>query len=83
MAARVLARLARMSPTSLFLTATGLVLVALLIGGWFGALLLLAVGAVPAAVLVRIWPQIGGQARAARVAMLLLLLALAVAQIGP
>ncbi|MBN1172473.1 MAG: hypothetical protein JXA67_09895 [Micromonosporaceae bacterium] len=70
---RLLTRLGRLSVTAVFLTTTALVVAALLVGGWFGVAVLLAIGGVLAALLARLWPALDARGRASRVLLLALL----------
>ncbi|MBT8223885.1 MAG: hypothetical protein HKP61_04370 [Dactylosporangium sp.] len=79
---RVFARLTRANATAVFLATTVLVLGALIIGGWIGALVLLGLGAGMLTILVRLWPALDPRGRASRIMMLVILVALAVAQIA-
>jgi energy-coupling factor transporter transmembrane protein EcfT len=73
--------LGRLNPTTAFLTTAVLVVLALFVGSWFGAIVLGALGALLAFILVRIWAVLDTPARALRVTALLAVAALAAAQL--
>lgn len=81
MAARVMTRLGRMNTTAAFLSAVVLVVAALIISGWVGAVILLSIGAALGYVLVRIWPALDGSGRTVRILSLTAVFALAVLQL--
>ena len=80
MTTRVLVRLGRVNATAAFLVTTVLVLAALVIGGWFGGLVLLAILAGLIALLTKSWPILDAKAKGFRVVVLTLLLVVALAQ---
>jgi len=81
LATRVLAVLGRLNRTAVFLAASALVFVALLVGGGLGTLALLALGAGLAALLIVSWSQLPAPGRAIRLVLLTMLVALAVVRL--
>ncbi|MEV4844101.1 DUF6703 family protein [Micromonospora matsumotoense] len=77
----LLARLARANPTSVFLAALALVLVALFAPGPVGGLLLLALAAGLAYLLATTWPVQAPQTRLLRLVMLTLLVTVALVKL--
>ncbi|WP_319462952.1 DUF6703 family protein [Micromonospora sp. RTP1Z1] len=77
----LLARLARVNPTTVFLATLALVLVALLAPGPVGGLLLLALAAGLVWLMVVTWPVQGPATRVIRLVMLTLLIAVALAKL--
>ena len=77
----LLARLARANPTTVFLAALVLVLVALFAPGIIGGALLLALAAGLGALLVTTWPVQTPATRVARLVILTLLVAFGLAKI--
>lgn len=67
----------RVNATTAFLVTAGLMVAALVAGGWFAALILLTLAAGVVAVLVRRWPQLALQGRIARLVVLGVLVTLA------
>jgi hypothetical protein len=67
----------RLNPTAVFLASTIVVLAALFVPGPVGGVLLLLVAAGAAAMLVGTWHRLGSAGRAARLAVLALLVVLA------
>jgi hypothetical protein len=76
----VLRRLARVSPTAAFVVALVVLLAGLFLPGIIGAALLFALGAAMAALTFTTWPVQKPSTRAARVVLLVLLLAVVVAK---
>ncbi|WFE61835.1 DUF6703 family protein [Micromonospora sp. WMMD714] len=77
----LLARLARVNPTSVFLAALALVLVALFAPGPVGGLLLLALAAGLVYLLAVTWPVQAPQTRVLRLVMVTLLVTVALVKI--
>ncbi|GGM15801.1 MULTISPECIES: DUF6703 family protein [Micromonospora] len=77
----LLARLARLNPTSVFLASLVLVLVALFAPGVVGALLLLAIAAALIALSVTTWPVQTPANRIIRLVVVTLLIALALTKL--
>ncbi|MBO4208132.1 DUF6703 family protein [Micromonospora echinofusca] len=77
----LLARLARVNPTAVFLTALVVVLAALFAPGIIGGALLLALAAALVALLVTTWPVQAPQTRVMRLLMLTLLVTAALVKI--
>ncbi len=71
----LLARLARINPTTAFVVALALLLAGLLLPGILGAALLFLLGAALAALTFTTWPVQSPSTRAVRVVLLALLLA--------
>jgi len=78
---RILARLGRLNQTGVFLALAAFVLVALLLPGAVGGVLLLALAAALGWLLLRTWPLHRPPIRLARVAILALLVILAVTKL--
>jgi hypothetical protein len=78
---RVLSRLGQVNSTVAFLVTAVLVITALVVGGWFGALVLLGMFAGLVRLLVRVWPALDSRGRAGRVGVLTLLAFLGIAQL--
>ena len=77
----LLARLARLNPTTVFLATLVLVLVALFAPGPVGGLLLLALAALLVWLMVTTWPVQAPATRVIRLVMLTLLIAVALAKL--
>ncbi|GAA4580781.1 hypothetical protein GCM10023176_60790 [Micromonospora coerulea] len=77
----LLARLARVNPTTVFLATLVLVLVALFAPGPVGGLLLLVLAAVLVWLMVTTWPVQAAATRVIRLVMLTLLIAVALAKL--
>ena len=76
----LLRRLARVSPTAAFLVALAVLLAGFFLPGIIGAALLFALGAALAALTFTTWPVQTPSTRAARIVLLVLLLAVVVAK---
>ena len=76
----LLARLARINPTTAFVAALVLVLAGFFLPGIVGAALLVLLGAAVAAVTYTTWPVQSPSTRAVRIVLLVLLLAVIVAK---
>lgn len=77
----LLTRLARVNPTTVFLAALALVLIALFAPGIVGGALLLTLAVGLAALLVTTWPVQGPATRAVRLVILTLLIGVALLKI--
>jgi hypothetical protein len=77
----LLARLARINPTAAFLAALALMLAGFFLPGIVGAALLLVLGAALAALAYTTWPVQSPSTRAARIVLLVLLLAVIIAKV--
>jgi hypothetical protein len=77
---RVLTTLGRLNRTTVFLATMVLVFVSLVVGGWFGGLVLLALAAGLLMLLTRVWDASDVKGRAARLAVLTLLMVMAIVQ---
>jgi hypothetical protein len=77
----LLTRLARLNPTTVFLAALVVVLVALFTPGVVGGLLLLALAAALVALLATTWPVQAPQTRVIRLVMVTLLIAVALVKL--
>ena len=76
----LLARLARINPTTAFLAALALLLAGFFLPGIVGAALLVLLGAAVAALSYTTWPVQSPSTRAVRIVLLVLLLAVIVAK---
>ncbi|HET6214963.1 MAG TPA: DUF6703 family protein [Micromonosporaceae bacterium] len=74
----LLARLARLNRTTVFLVTIGVVLLALFVPGVVGGILLLALAAALAAILAKTWPVQSPRTRVLRVLILALLVTAAI-----
>jgi hypothetical protein len=77
----LLPKLARISPTKVFLGALVLALVGLFLPGWYGAVLLLAVVVALGRLLGQTWPVTPAAARVLRVLILVILVAIATSKL--
>ena len=76
----LLARLARINPTTAFVAALGLVLAGFFLPGIVGAALLMLLGGAVVALTYTTWPVQSPSTRAVRIVLLVLLLAVIVAK---
>jgi hypothetical protein len=77
----LLARLARINPTTAFVAALVLVLAGFFLPGIVGAALLVLLGAAVAALTYTTWPVQSPSTRAVRIVLLVLLLAVIIAKV--
>jgi len=75
-------RLARLNRTTVFLVTIGVLLLALFLPGWYGAVLIFAIVAVLGGVLRMTWPVQTPGTRAVRLVVLVLLVVIAVTKIA-